>query len=104
MLRCTLKVMRTNYMQEEEGGRGLISCEKCIKSEDKNLGSSFQNSHEVPQGVKVTGVIDYESTYSKAEFKQTRENELIKKWNEKQMYGQFLCDIPKTKGTEETFK
>lgn len=65
----------------------MISCEKCIKSEDKNLGSCFQNSHEVLQSVKVTGAIDYKSTYSKAEFKQIRENEHIKKWNEKQMYG-----------------
>ena len=83
----------------------MISCEKCIKSEEKNLGSCVQNSHEVLlQGVKVTGVIEYKSTYSKDEFKQTRENERIWGWNDKQMYGWFVCDTPETTDTEEACK
>lgn len=42
------------------------------------------------QGVKVTGVIEYKSTYSKTEFKWTLENEQIRKWNDKQMCWKFL--------------
>ena len=55
------------------------------------------------QGVKVTGVIEYNSTYSKTEFTWTLENEQIRKWNDKQMCGQFLQDIPLT-DRDETWK
>ena len=55
------------------------------------------------QGVKVTGVIEYKSTYSKTDFKWTLENEQIRKWNDKQMCGKFLSDIPLT-DRDETWK
>ena len=38
MVHYTLKVMWTGYnLQKQKGGRGLISCEMCVKTEENNL-------------------------------------------------------------------
>ena len=47
------------YIQREKGGKGLISCENCIRSEENNLGWYAKNSVEkLLEGVKLIGVID----------------------------------------------
>ena len=34
------------YLTREKGGRGLISCEGCVRSEENNLGWYVRNSVE----------------------------------------------------------
>ena len=49
MVHYTLKVMWTRYnLQKQKGGRGLISCEMCVKTEENNLASYWyvRNSKE----------------------------------------------------------
>ena len=42
------------YLSREMGGRGLISCQLCIRMEEKNLGLYVRNSVEpLTEGVKA---------------------------------------------------
>ena len=76
------------YVRRNRGGRGLISCEKCVKSEENNLGWYIKNADEVLlEGVKVADVIEFETCINKDDFKRAWENERIKKWHEKKCMG-----------------
>ena len=60
------------YLSREMGGRGLISCEGCIKMEENNLGWYFRNSVEpVIEGVKAAETIECKDIVNKEEFKQS---------------------------------
>ena len=70
------------YVGRDKGGRGLISCEKCVKSEENNLGWYIKNADEVLlEGVKTADVIGNETCSNKVDFKQPWENEGIRKWH-----------------------
>ena len=54
------------YVLRVNGGRGLIVCEGCVRSEENSLGWYVKNSLEVLlQGVRATSVIRSEETVSK---------------------------------------
>ena len=47
------------YLTREKGGRGLISCEGCVRSEENNLGWYVRNSVEsLIRGVRLARVMD----------------------------------------------
>ena len=59
------------YLNREKGGRGLISCEGCVRSEENNLGWYVRNSVEsLIRGVRLVNVMDTEDVVSKDEFKR----------------------------------
>jgi len=65
------------------GGRELISCEGCVRSEENSLGWYVKNSLDVLlQGVRATSVIRSEETLSKDEFKTSWNNEKLDSWKE----------------------
>ena len=65
------------YVSREDGGRGLISCEGCVRGEENSLGWYVRNSLDVLlQGERVTGVIQCEETVSKDEFKTSWNNDI----------------------------
>ena len=37
------------YVGRDKGGRGLISCEKCVKSKENNFGWYIKNTDEMPR-------------------------------------------------------
>ena len=58
------------YRSRKMGGRGLISCEGCIRMEENNLGWYVRNSVEpLIEGVKAAEKIEYNDTVNKKEFK-----------------------------------
>ena len=62
------------YLSREMGGRGLISCEGCIRMEEDNLGWCVRNLVEpLIEGVKAVETIEYNDTVNKKEFKQLDE-------------------------------
>ena len=69
------------YLSREMGGRGLISCERCIRMEENNLGWYVWNSVEpMIEDMKAVETIEYNHTVNKKEFKQ--------RWmSEKKNYG-----------------
>ena len=70
----------------EVGGRGLISCEGCIKMEEKNLGWYVRNSVEpLIEGVKVAETVEYNDRKNRKEFKLRWMREKKKLWKNKTM-------------------
>ncbi len=93
------------YLTREKGGRGLISCEDCVRSEENNLGWYVRNSVEsLIRGVRLAKVIDTEYVVSKDEFKRIWMNEKEQGWKEKRMYGQFVREMPESIDAKETWK
>ena len=82
--------VRRVYLSRDMGGRGLISCEGCIRMEQNNLGWYVKNSIEpLIEGAKAGETIEYNDTVNKKGFKQT--------WmRERRNYG-------KTKGCLDSF-
>ena len=79
------------YVKRKEGGRGLISVERCIREEENSLGFYVANSEEKRiRGVSAAETINTRETIKSAEFKKQKEKELKEKRSEKRMHGQFI--------------
>ena len=62
------------YISKQMGGRGLISCERCIRMEENNFGWYARNSVDpLIEGVKAAETIECNGTVNKKEFKQMDE-------------------------------
>ena len=81
-------------MKRKNGGRGLISIETCVRSEENNLGMYLHDSDETLLiDVKKVEIIRTDNLIGKEEFKRNQET-FKAKWSEKRMYGQFVRDMP----------
>ena len=59
------------YAKRKEGGRGLISVEKCIREEENSLGFYVSNSEEnLIRGVSAAETINARETITSVEFKK----------------------------------
>ena len=77
------------YAKRKEGGRGLISVEKCIREEENSLGFYVSNSEEnLIRGVSAAETINARETITSVEFKKQCKR-TKKKWSEKRIHGQF---------------
>ena len=91
------------YVPRQKGGRGLISCEMCVKAEENNLAWYVRNSNErFMAGVRKIKILDREGAKEKNEFKRDRQNASLNRWKEKKMYGQFLREMPETVHRDKT--
>ena len=87
--------VRRVYLSRDMGGRGLTSCEGCIRMEQNNLGWYVKNSIEpLIEGAKAAETIEYNDTVNKKGFKQRwmREKKELRK--NKRMFGQFQQEMP----------
>ena len=90
------------YLSRELGGRGLISCEGCIRMEN-NLGRYVRNSVEpLIEGVKATETIEHNDTMNRKEFKQRWMREKKELWKNNRMHGQFVREMLQTTDEKET--
>ena len=79
------------YVKRKEGGRGLISVERCIREEENSLGFYVAKSEEnLISGVLAAETINTREIITSAEFKKQKEKVLKEKWSEKRMHGQFV--------------
>ena len=93
------------YLPRQKGGRGLISCEMCVKAEENNLAWYVNNSNErLMEGVRKTKILNSEGAQEKNEFKQDRQNATLNRWAEKKMHGQFLREMPETVDKVKTWE
>ena len=68
------------------GGRGLISCERCIRMEENNLGWYVRNSVEpLIEGAKAAETIEYNNTVNKRKFKKRWLRKKRELWKNKKM-------------------
>ena len=74
------------YLSREMGGRGLISCEGCIRMEENNLGWYVRNSVEpLIEGAKAAETIEYNNTVNKRKFKKRWLRKKRELWKNKKM-------------------
>ena len=60
------------YVARQKGGRGLISCEMCVKAEEDHLAWYVRNSNDrLMAGVRKIKILDSEGAKEKNEFKRT---------------------------------
>ena len=63
------------YLPKQKGGRGLISCEMCVKTEENNRAWYVRNLKErLMEVVRKTKILNSEGAKEKNEFKQDRQN------------------------------
>ena len=83
------------YLKRKHGGRGLISIETCVRSEENNLGLYVHESNEMLlKGVKKVGIINTENLTDRKDFKKNSQSEFRDRWQGKKMYGQFARKMP----------
>ena len=67
-------------MKRKEGGRGLISVERCIREEENSLEFYVNNSKEnLIRGVLAAEIINTRQTISSVEFQKQKAKELEEK-------------------------
>ena len=72
-----------------------MSCESTIRSEENNFEWYLKNSDEnLLQGVKHVRSLKFRESVSKKDFKTSLNEKMLENWKKKQMYGQFIRDIP----------
>ena len=92
------------YLSRKDGGRGLLSCKDVIKSEENDLGWYLKPSNErLMQGVKHFGILEFEKSCTKDDFKKSMREKRMKAWMGKQMYSQFVSDMPIATDKVETW-
>ena len=81
------------YVARKKCGRGLISCESCVKEEENNLSWYIKNSEEIMlKKVEGMGMVNVKDTVKPSEYKRNKNQGKEKEWKEKVMHGQYLRD------------
>ena len=76
------------YIKRKEGGKGLMSVERCVREEENSFGFYVANSEEkFIRGVAVAETINTEDTVTGGEFKKQKTQELKQNWRKKKMHG-----------------
>ena len=76
------------YIKKKEGGKGLMSVERCVREEENSLGFYVANSEEkLIRGVAVAEIINTKDTVTSGKFKKQKTQELKQNWCEKKMHG-----------------
>ena len=93
------------YLPRKMGGRGLISCEDCITSEENNLGWYIKSSNEsLLERVRMSGIINTDDAVQKGEYKKAKREGKNKKWHDKVLHGQFIRDMEDGVDKEKTWE
>ena len=82
------------YIKRKEGGRSLMSVERCVREEENSLDFYVANSEEnLIRGAGNAVAINTEDTVVSGEFKKQKAHELKQNWNEKKMYAQLVREM-----------
>ena len=82
------------YVKRKEGGRGLISVERCVKEEENILKLYISNSEEkLVKGIAKFEKLDASELEEGRDFKTRNEQETKDRWVGKSMHGQFIREL-----------
>ena len=94
------------YLSREMGGKGLISCERCIRMKENKLGWHVHVWNLVElyiEGVKAAETIAYNNAVNEKKFKQCCMRGKKELWKKKRIYEQFVREIPETTNEKQTW-
>ena len=79
------------YVPRKKGGRGLISCESCVRREEKYLSWYVRNSEEaLLSKVGDSNVVNISEAVDPKEYKVNEVKEAENDWKQKRIYGQYV--------------
>ena len=79
------------YVPRKKGGRGLISCESCVRREENNLSWYVRNSEEaLLRKVGDSNVVNISEAADPKEYKVNEVKETENEWKQKRMHGQYV--------------
>lgn len=79
------------YVPRKKGGRGLISCESCVRREENNLSWYVNNSGELLlKKVGDSNVVNISEAVDPKKNKVNEEKESENEWKQKRMHGQYV--------------
>ena len=77
------------YVPRKKGGRGLISCESCVRREENNLSWYTRNSEEVLlKKVGDSNAVNISEAVDPKGYDVNEVNETKNEWKQKRMHGQ----------------
>ena len=81
------------YVSRKRGGRGLMSCENCVRGEENNLSWYIKNSGDILlRKVGETSIVNIEEAMEPKEYKKSKSQEGEDAWKQKVMHAQFVRD------------
>ena len=81
------------YVSRKRGGRGLQSCEHCVRGEENSLNWYIKNSKEVLlRKVGETSLVNIEEAVEPSEYKKTINQTMEDTWKQKALHGKFVND------------
>ena len=79
------------FVPRKKGGRGLISCESCVRREENSLSWYVRKSEEASlRKVGDSNVVDISEAVDPKEYKVNEVREMGNEWKQKRMYGQYV--------------
>ena len=79
------------YVPRKKGGRGLISCESCMRKEENNLSWYVRNSEEaLLRKIGDSNVVNISEAVDPKEYKVNEVKETENEWKQKRIYGQYV--------------
>ncbi|XP_068684628.1 uncharacterized protein [Montipora foliosa] len=87
------------YLPREEGGRGLIGTEECVRRESKSLHGYLRKSTKwmLRAALKEKVTVEEESLQ---DYERRRKDKKVKNWKEKALHGAFVQQISDEAGEE----
>ena len=81
------------YLPRGKGGRGLVSCECCVRAGENGIGWYVKNTVEpLLVLVREGGIISKEECMAQEEYKRSKTEEREQKWSNKKIYGQYCSE------------
>ena len=82
------------YVSREKGGRGLISCEECVRTEANSLRWYRENSNEeMLASVNKHQILRNDEAVRSIQYKDNRKQIFEAVWKVKKMHGQFVREL-----------
>ena len=79
------------YVPRKKGGRGVISCESCVRREENNLSWYVRNSEEaLLRKVGDSSVVNISEAVDVKEYKVEEVKETENEWKQKRMHRQYV--------------
>ena len=93
------------YVKRKDGGRGLISIERCVKEEESSLKCYVAKSEEkLLKGVAKFEKLNANEMEEIRDLKARNETQSKERWTEKKMHGQFVRDLKDDVNKKNTWK
>ena len=92
------------YLPRKRGGRGLLGCERSVRTEANSLGWYVKKSVEpLLKEVGRSNILDVDGSIPKESYKQKLRTTTEERWKDKRMYGQYYREMSEVADLSKTW-